>query len=542
MKFNRRQGLKAAAATAAATGAIAAAAPREAMSQTRAETLRQVMGGVINSLDATMLGGTREGFGLVMNTYDRLCSMGRKPVSTGGFTFDLDNIRGELAERIDRSADGLTYTFHIRQGAMWHDGTPVTAEDVKWSLDRSVSARSLAPAQMSMSSYTSTDQYKVVGERSVEVKLPRSDRLALGNLSTPYAMMINSKLAKQHATSDDPWAINWLKENQAGGGAYIVESHRPGQQMQLRRNENWKNGLNGELPFFRRIIMQTVPEAATRASLVERGDADLCIDLAASDVPAIESRNRAKVVAIPQGNTFQCVVFNTRVAPFVNPKVRRAFALALPYDAMFQAALFSRGSKYYGATWTQAPNGNFPQPLGINQDLDRAKALLAEAGFPNGLETTFTYAVSMSAFVDPMAALLQEALGRIGVRVALQKLPDAQIGTLIVERRLPFFTDLGSAWLPSPDYFFRLYYSGETRWNYSGWQNAEVAAMAQEARFTLDQARYDDICRRMIDISMEQMPHVMLWSGNHEAVMSKDISGYTYWFHRMVDWRDLKRG
>ncbi|MBR0679900.1 ABC transporter substrate-binding protein [Roseomonas eburnea] len=541
MEFNRRQGLQGLLGVAAGGTLGAATAGREAAAQTRAETLRQVMGGVINSLDPTTPGGTRENFGLAMNIYDRLASFGRKP-GEGGMTFDMDNIRGELAERIDRSPDGLTLTFHIRQGATWHDGTPVTAADVKWSLDRAVSARSLAPPQLSSGSLTSPEQFKVVGERQVEVKLPRPDRLALGNLCIPFAMMINSTLAKRHATADDPWAMNWLKENTAAGGAYIVETNRPGQQVVLRRNDAWKNGEGGTPPFFRRVILQTVPEASTRASLVERGDADLAIDLAASDVPAIESRGRVKVVSIPQTNAFQTIVFNTQMAPFDNPKVRQALAAALPYEAMFQAAQFGRGRILFGARWAEVPDAAFPRTMPLNLDIDRAKALLAEAGHPNGFATTFTFANSMTAFAEPMAALIKESLARIGVEVTVQKMPDAQISTMVVERRLPFFTDIGSAWLPAPDYFMRTYFTGTHRWNYSGWNNPEVAALTQTARFETDPAKYEAAVKRMINLVAENVPMAMVWQANQDAVMAKDISGYTYWFHRQADFRDLKRG
>jgi len=540
MNFNRRQGLQGLLGVAAGGAIGTTIAAPEAAAQTRAETLRQVMGGIINSLDPTTPGGTRENFGLAMSTYDRLASFGVK-AGEGGPTFDMDNIHGELADKIDRSADGLTYTFHIREGATWHDGSPVTTADVKWSLDRMVSARSLAPPQVASGSHTSPDQYSVVGDRQVQVKLPRPDRLALGNLCIPYAMMINSELAKKNASADDPWAMNWLKENTAGGGAYVVETNRPGQQVVLRRNETWKNGKGGALPFFKRIILQTVPEASTRASLVERGDADISIDLAASDVPAILQRGRVKVVSVPQTNAFQAIVFNTQQAPFDNPKVRQALAAALPYEAMFQAAQFGRGRILFGAHWTQVPDAAFPRTMPLNLDLDRAKALLAEAGHPNGFATTFSFANSMAAFAEPMAALIKESLGRIGVEVTVQKMPDSQISTMVVERRLPFFTDIGSAWLPSPDYFFRTYFTGAHRWNYSGFNNPEVNELVQAARFETDSAKYDTAVKRMINIAAEQVPMAMVWQANQDAVMAKNVDGFTYWFHRQVDFRDLKR-
>jgi peptide/nickel transport system substrate-binding protein len=526
----------------AASFASLAAAVGPAAAQTRAETLRQVTGNAVNTLDPTMPGSTREAFGVSVNTYDRLFAFGRKRNADGNWIFDVDTIRGEIAEGVETSADGLTLMVTLRKDAKFHDGAPVTAEDVKWSLDRHVTSRSLAGPQLATGGWTSPDQFKVIDPHRLKLKLAKPDRLALPNLSVLYVMIINSQLARKHASSSDPWAQEWMKTNLAGSGAYAVESFRPGEQVVLRRNDAWNRGADGQLPFFRRVICQTIPEAATRANLIERGDADLSIDLAASDVGTLAARERVKVVSTPQFNAFTMIAFNTRMAPFDNVKLRQAIAAALPYQDIFKAALFERGAPLFGAGWSGEPEGfRFPQPLPYKQDLGRARALMAEAGYPNGLDTTFSFNVGSAAVSEPMAALVKESLGRIGVRVEIQKLPDAQISTLISEKKLPFLTETSIAWLPSTDYFFRVFFIGNQRWNYSSWDNAEVAALAEKARYELDQAAYERLCRQMIAILAKETPIIMLWQPNQDAVMTHAIDGYTYQYHRQVDYRDLRR-
>ena len=279
--------------------------------QTRAETLRQVTGNTINTLDPTMPGSTREAFGLSMAVYDRLVTWDRKPQGNG-YIFDFAHMHGELAESYAVSPDGLSITFKLRPGAKWHDGTPVTIEDVKWSLDREVTSKSLAGPQLQTGSLVKADQFTIVDDHTLKVTLDRPDRLALPNLGTVYAIMINSKVAKQHATPEDPWAQQWLSEHEAGGGAYTIESFKAGEQVILRRNEDWANGAGGNKPFFKRVISQTVAEPATRANLVERGDADLSIDLQASDVIALGQRGKVKIVSTPQFNAFTMISFNLK--------------------------------------------------------------------------------------------------------------------------------------------------------------------------------------------------------------------------------------
>ncbi len=128
LKPTRRQWLMGATALVA----VSLTAPA-AHAQSRAETLRYVTGAVVNTLDPTMPGSTREAFAVSLSTYDRLVSFGRKQLN-GKWVFDLDTVRGELAESYDVSPDGLKITFHLRKDAKFQDGTPVTAEDVKWSL------------------------------------------------------------------------------------------------------------------------------------------------------------------------------------------------------------------------------------------------------------------------------------------------------------------------------------------------------------------------------------------------------------------------
>src|ERR1700681_4285189 len=286
-------------------GAVAALvvllAAEPALAQSRAETLRYVTGASVNTLDPNVPGTTREAFAISLSTYDRLVSFGRKQLN-GKWVFDLDKITGELAESYDVSPDAMKITFHLRKDAKFQDGTPVTAEDVKWSLDRAVTAPGLGKAQLLTGSMTTADQFKVIDPLTLEVTLPKPDKLALPNLATVYPIIINSKVAKEHATAEDPWAMVWLKEHTAGSGAYVIDSFKPGEQVIMKRNEAWDRGSPEKSAFFKRVIVQSVPEPATRANLVERGDADLVIDLQASDVQSLEGKGTLKVVSTPQYN------------------------------------------------------------------------------------------------------------------------------------------------------------------------------------------------------------------------------------------------
>ena len=510
--------------------------------QTRSETLRYVTGASVNTLDPNIPGSTREAFAVSLSTYDRLVSFGRKQLN-GKWVFDLDKISGDLAESYDISPDGLKLTFRLRKDAKFQDGAPVTAEDVKWSLDRAVTAPVLGKAQLLTGSMTSADQFKVIDPLTFEVTLPKPDKLALPNLATVYPIIINSKVAKSHATPEDPWAMAWLKENTAGSGAYRIETFKPGEQVIMARNEAWNRGSADKPAFFKRVIVQSVPEPATRANLVERGDADLVIDLQASDIQSLEAKGKLKVTSTPQYNAVTFVSMNNQIPPFDNVNVRRAIAFALPYDDMFKAALFGRGAPLFGATWVddKPSSGAYPIPQPVKLDLAKAKDYLKAAGLAEGFSTTFSFNVGQASTAEPMAALVKESLAKIGINVDIQKLPDAQMSTQINEKKLPFFIEGIVAWLPSTDYFYRNFYTGNQRWNYSSINNPELVAIAQEARFETDKVKYEDAGKKLNAIHFSEMPQIPLWQPSQDAVMAPSIEGYTYQFHRQVDYRDLSR-
>lgn len=512
-----------------------------ARAQGRGDTLRYVTGGVVNSLDPVALGATPESTALSTSLYDRLLRFGQTSQADGRTVFDIARIEGELAEAFTLSPDGLSITLQLRAGATWHDGSPVTAEDAKWSLDRAVSAATMARAQLATGSLTDPAQFAVLDAGRLRITLPRPDRMALPNLATAFAPMFNSRLARQHATPEDPWATAWLRDNTAGGGAFTLQSQQPGRQVTLLRNERW---ASGPPPGFARVILQTVPEAATRAALVERGDADLAIGLQPEDVTRLQASPAVAVISSPMPSGFTALIFNSRMPPFDRPLVRQALALAVPYDAIFAAAAQGRGTPLSGAAWPDGspPGAGFPQPLPLRQDLALARRRLAEAGFPEGFETTLSFTLSRAAFAEPAALLVQEAFGRIGVRLRIEKLPDAQMAAAVTEKRLPMLIERSFALFPSTEYFFRVFLSGPSRWNFSGWQQAEVDALLSAMRDEPDQARYDAMARRMIGLLAGEVPMALLWGPSFEVVTARAVTGFATRYNHYPDLRDLARG
>jgi hypothetical protein len=136
---------------------------------------------------------------------------------------------------------------------------------------------------------------------------------------------------------------------------------------------------------------------------------------------------------------------------------------------------------------------------------------------------------------------ISSMLGKLGIKVDVQKKPDAEFNTLEADKTMPFFTDAATAWLPYTYYFFYLYFTRDQRWNFSSFKSAVMEQLTLDARYQTDQAQYDADCVKMIDLFVDQTPLIMLWQPNQDAVMAKTVEGYTYQFYRQADFRDLKR-
>ena len=305
----------------------------------------------------------------------------------------------------------------------------------------------------------------------------------------------------------------------------------------LTRNEDW---VSGPKPAVQQVIFQTVPEAATRSALVERDAADIAIEIPPNDFAAVAQRGTARAIAIPMRNHMDFIAMNSQAAPFNDVRVRQAVAYALPYEQIFQSVFRGRGVALYGGK-PEAEGGIFPQPSAFNFDLDKAKALLKEAGQGDGFETSLLYSAGKAAFFDPLALAVRDALGKIGVRVNIERLPGAQFDERTTARTAPMVLDNRVAWLSLPDYWFTAFYTGSQVSNLGNYANPKLDQMLKELPGDAPAQIYARMTQEMSKLVLTEVPMIPIRQGAVELVMSKGLEGYTYWFHGLPDARDVKR-
>lgn len=492
-----------------------------------------------NSLDCHVAGANRGSQGVSWICQDRLVTFGRKTLPNGVASYDYTKIEPELAESWQSASDGMSATFKLRRGAKFHDGSPVTAADVKWSFDRAVSLGGYPSFQMKAGSLEKPEQFVAVDEHTFRIDFLRKDKLTIPDLAVPIPCIFNSGLVKKHATEKDPWGAEWTKNNVAGGGAYRVESFKPGQEIIFSRFDDWKSG---RLPKVRRIVERVIPSAGNRRALLEKGDLDITFNLPPKDVAELSSLTKVAVASAPIENTLWYVAMNVTKPPFNNVKIRQAVAYALPYEDIFKRAMYGRASPMWGDKDNKATGADWPQRTGYATNIARARELMKEAGAEAGFVTSLSFDLGEGTVSEPACILIQEALARIGIQAEINKVPGATWRSALLKKDMPLMFDRFNAWLNYPDYFFYWAYHGQNAlFNTMSYQSATMDKLIDAARFESDDRRYREHVEGFINLAFEEVPRVPVMQPHFDVAMQKNIAGYVYWFHLQPDYRTMEK-
>jgi peptide/nickel transport system substrate-binding protein len=293
----------------------------------------------------------------------------------------------------------------------------------------------------------------------------------------------------------------------------------------------------------RRVIWRMVPSAGNRRALLERGDADISYDLPNKDFAELKSSAKLSIVSTPYSNGIQYIGMNVTKPPFDNLKVRQAVACAIPYRKIMDAVLFGLAKPMFGASPEQATEVAWPQPHRYDTDLVKARQLLAEAGYPNGFETTISFDLGFAVVNEPLCVLVQESLAQIGIKATINKIPGATWRTELNKKEMPLFTNVFSGWLDYPEYFFFWCYHGNNSvFNTMSYQSKAMDGFIDGARAAAsvgDTARYETDVRGFVDLAFAEVPRIPLFQPYVNVAMQKNVSGYQYWFHRRLDYRAL---
>lgn len=326
-----------------------------------------------------------------------------------------------LAESFDVNETYTEWTIYLREGVTFHDGTPLTAEAVKFSLDRQLGVREAFVIDWLVIGEKA--QVDIIDELTLKITFPDPYPLLPIEFSYNHYGINSPTNIKNLATADDPWAYQYQIRTGSGVGAgpFQFVEFKPEEYLILERNENYWGGIEGIkiTPHIDRLIMQVIPDVTTRRLMLERGDIDIAEKLPGHMLLELENVEGIKVESYPiQANV--TLVLNTSKPPFDQVKVRQAIAYAINYDEIINEIEGGLVFPLHGYT-PQGMLGHDPNRFSYHYNPEKARALLAEAGYPNGFETSLIWATARRAEFDDLAPALQSYLAEVGINVRLER-------------------------------------------------------------------------------------------------------------------------
>ena len=328
-----------------------------------------------------------------------------------------DEYVGRLAETWEPNDDHSVWTFKLRDGVTFHDGTPCDAEAVRRSFERYMTVGYGSGPDWTRfvpdpSAITAPDPKTVVFD------LGRPQPLFEAAIAASYGVyVVNVPVMEEHAVDDDGGRA-WAQSNAEGTGTgpYKLAQFEPGDIMILEKNEAWWGGPDE--PFFDRVIIRVVPENATRRQLLEAGEVDIIDALTADDWDALKANPAVAVQSTP--STSVQYFYLTVAGPLASAEARQAMVLAFPYQEVIDGVLRGYATQPAGFV-AESLHGFNPETFKPTTDLDRARELFAAAGVTEG--TTLELALEPGNEPVKLAAqLFQANLAELGITLTITEI------------------------------------------------------------------------------------------------------------------------
>ena len=437
----------------------------------------------------------------------------------------------DLAEGWDISADGRVYTFRIRPDAMFHDGKPVTAEDVRWSLERATNPLTEAPnVDQYLGDIVGVDEklagdalqisgVRVINERTIEITIDQAKSYFLAKLTYPTAFVLDR-------VSIEANPKKWFRKPN-GTGPFRMTEYKVGETLILSRNENYHLGP----PKLAEVVM--ILSGGTSMLMYENDEIDIAgVGLADLD-RLLDPTNalNAELRRAPPSFSVQYIGLNVNEPPLDDRKVRQALNLAIDKREIATIVL---GDQVVPATGILPPGfpGFSESVRGYGFDPERAKQLLRESKYGDDLDNfptiTITTPGSFGANVSlDMEVVLAMWEKNLGIRTEFQQTEFATFLKDLNKRRFQMFNIGWIADYPDPENFLDILFYSDSSNNHTNYNNPEVDALLEQARVETDETRRFRLYNQVEQMILDDAPWIPLWySGERYLLVKPNVHDY----------------
>ena len=492
-----------------------------------ARTLRIAIADDVEQLDPAL--GSAQLTNLVLKNVYMQPVQYRAGPDAGGFSYaDTTSFEGQWIEAWDFSDDFQTITLRLRQGLTFPtSGNAVTSDDAIYTIERALATGPAGPAWVwGNIGVTSLDQIERVDERTLIVHGARPSTIVLPLMRDQTMGILDSETIKANSTEDDPWGRDWLKQNYAGNGRYVVDSWERGSRMVLKSNPTWP----GFQPYFETVELLTVPEAANRLALLQSGDVDIALDLSVQQLASAATSDGVKVLSVPDRNGIN-VLMNNQAAPFDNVDVRKAMSYAADYNAIVNGVLNGQAVPSQGPI---SVNSRFFDLYDLGDawlyeyDPDRARELMAAAGHPDGFE--FEMIIRQDIPLDEAVATnLKAQFADLGIDMSIRPVTGSDMFAALstLDYEMAFRGGLLD-YIDDPYYQFFLWWdSQDAAINWTGFVDPRIDEILDETASVVSDPGRREPYREAVTRLVDAAPMLWLANANFTLAMSEDIGGFT---------------
>ena len=333
--------------------------------------------------------------------------------------------------------DGSKVTLSLRQGVMSPYGNEFTTDDILWGIQRSVAHNFIGAFFMGVGGAPDPAQWHALDKYTMEIDQANGQSLfnmcgLMAHLGAAPSWFMDSTETKKHATADDPWAGDWVNHYGSWYGPYYITDWQPDNQVVLEANPNY---YLGELPI-KKIIYQVVPQSADRIALLEAGTVDLVEGISPTEAEALDSQAGVRPIAV-ESNKQYFAFMNDSIDPWSNPLVRQAMNYSIDRNSIATNIYHGLATPYEG--WLPVNFAGYEPYNTYDFNLQKAKDLLTQAGYPNGFNTELSYS-SGAPEEEQVAIAWQTSLAQIGVNLTLKKITPTAISQMVVGGTATNFT------------------------------------------------------------------------------------------------------
>jgi peptide/nickel transport system substrate-binding protein len=436
-----------------------------------------------------------------------------------------------LATAIDVSPDGLTYTVQIREGVKFYpSGNEMTASDWLWSFDRILNMN-VGFGKFFANSIDLQKPGRIIDDYTFEFTIESQNPMVSPVMAVIDIAILDSEVAKQHATEEDPWAHEYVNRNSIGTGPYYLKSFSESEVILEANPLYW-----GEQPFFKRLVWRHVPDVSDIMLLLRSGEADIGHPLPQKELDDLGADPSIKVLAA-QTNEVDVLWMNTTIPPMDDQNFRRAVQHAIPYDTIIDTVYYGRAEKHDNMIMSEAL-GYVPGLSPTTQDLVAAEGFLAQSAYAGGTDLNILIR-NDRAKDEEEALLIKDALGQIGINVTIDKQAvSAYFSSLAAA---PAVVRSHTPWLDEGLWVGVLFFISNALSNNAQVLKDEIDAAYQMAR-TLDDTARAEAYATMQREYMEENPLSILARPNQAWAMSVDVQDFVIQVPVAPIYRILTRG